>query len=99
MSKLNNSFGSGGMSLALNEAQFSQFVQHLKNVNPSFPIRTAVCMIGKQEGCSVWVMGADLQVSESGENIPEMERTIVWHSTSIEESIGKADPLPPLLIL
>lgn len=86
MSQLNNSFGSGGMSLALNEAQFSQFIQHLKKVNPSLPIR--VCMLGKQEGCSVWVMGADLQVSEYGENIPEMERTIVWHSASIEESIG-----------
>lgn len=88
MMQINNSFGSGGMSLALNDSQFSQFIQHLKNENPSVPIRTAVSMVGKQEGYPVWVMGEDLQLNESGEDIPEMERNIVWHSASIEESIG-----------
>ena len=31
MSQINNSFGSGDMSLALNEAQFAQFIQFLKD--------------------------------------------------------------------
>ena len=57
MSQINNSFGSGGMILALNEAQF---VQLLKDDAPSLPIRTEV---GKQEVC---VMGEDLQVNKSG---------------------------------
>ena len=33
MTQLNNSFGSGGMTLAFNEAQFAAFVQFIKTVD------------------------------------------------------------------
>ena len=50
MAQLNGSFGSGGMSLALNEAQFSSFIQHLKDEGnqTGLPIKKAACNIGLQ---------------------------------------------------
>ena len=87
MSQINNSFGSEGMSLALNEVQFSQFIQHLKDNAPSV-IRAAVSRIGKHEGYPVWVMGENIQLNEDGDLIPKENRSIVWHAASLAENIG-----------
>ena len=40
MSQLSSSFGSGGMTLALIEVQFSAFIQHLKEEGIKKKIRT-----------------------------------------------------------
>ena len=89
MSQINNSFGSGGMSLALNEAQFSQFIQHLKDSPVTKPpIRAAVSRIGKQEVHPVWVLGETLQLDANGDIIPDGQRSIVWHESSIAEYMG-----------
>ena len=63
MNQINSSFGSGGMSIALNEQQFSSFIQHLKNEGGTgLPIKQAACVIGRQPCNKVWVLGKDLQV-------------------------------------
>ena len=61
MSQINNSFGSGGMSLALNDMQFSLFVQFLKNEgHNALPIRKAVTFVGRQKDNPVWVLGSNM---------------------------------------
>jgi hypothetical protein len=80
MQQINNSFGSGGMSLALNEMQFASFFQHLKNNNlhGTLPIKKAASIIGLQVDSNepVWVLNKDLQLSLDGEIIPENERNL-----------------------
>jgi hypothetical protein len=82
MQQINNSFGSGGMSLALNEMQFASFFQHLKNNNlhGTLPIKKAASIIGLQVDSNepVWVLNKDLQLSLDGEIIPECERKFIW---------------------
>ena len=47
MVQLNNSFGSGGMSLAFNKAQFAAFIELLKiEQRQHLAIRKAACTIG-----------------------------------------------------
>ena len=56
MTQNNNSFGSGGMSLAFNEHQFMSFVQFLKQeAGDDLPFRTAATTIGLQKCGAVWV--------------------------------------------
>jgi len=64
MSQINSSFGSGGMSLALNEMQFGAFIQHLKTQcrTQTFPMKKAACVIGLQPCKQVWVLGDNIQV-------------------------------------
>ena len=64
MAQINSSFGSGGMSLAMNDLQVAAFILHLKSNNQSTSIRKAASVIGQQACGSVWVMGKDLQVSK-----------------------------------
>ena len=64
ITQINASYGSGGMSLALNEAQFAQFVQFLKNTaSTPLPIKKAATVVGLQPCKQVWVFGGDVQVS------------------------------------
>ena len=65
MKQINSSFGSGGMALAMNEAEFALFLMYLKSNVPQerIPIRQATSVIGEQHCGKVWVMGKDLQVS------------------------------------
>ncbi len=63
MSQINSSYGSGGMSISLNEQQFSSFIQHLKSeAGTELPIKKAACVIGRQPCEQVWVLGKELQV-------------------------------------
>ncbi len=62
MSQLNSSFGSGGMSLALNEHLFGNFLQFLKNESGILSIRKAARVIGLQSCGKVWVMNGNVQV-------------------------------------
>lgn len=77
MFQINNSFGSGGMSLALNEAQFALFIQFLKDnamgCADDIPMKKAVTHIGQHDKHSVWVLGKNLQVNCDGEVLPERE--------------------------
>lgn len=66
MCQLNNSFGSGGMSLAMSEAQFSMFIQYLKNSISKLPIVNAVTHVGEQSD-GVWVFNKTTQINSSGE--------------------------------
>ena len=62
MSQINSSFGSGGMTLALNDVQFSSLIQHLKDERKSLPIKKAACTIGLQPCGNIWVFSEDVQV-------------------------------------
>lgn len=87
MTQINNSFGSGGMSLALNEAQFQQFVQFLKDDVSSLPIREAASHVGLHQKKSVWVLGENLQLNVNGEVIQEEDRSLIWHEGSIQDNL------------
>lgn len=63
MSQINSSFGDGGMSLAMNDVQFSAFLLHIKSKCEEMPIRKAACIIGQQPCGKVWVLGRDIQVN------------------------------------
>lgn len=89
MQVLNNSFGSGGMSLAMNDMQFMSFFQFPKNEIGSLPIKKAARTVGLQPS-GVWILGRDLQFNSFGELIPERERQYIW----LEEMM--ADDLSPI---
>ena len=62
LSQLNNLFGSGAMSLAFNDAQFSSFIQFLKQENMgNLAIRKAVARVGKQPD-GVWVLAPEIHI-------------------------------------
>ena len=63
LSQINSSFGSSGMSLAMNDLQFAGFILHLKRNQQGMPIRKAACVIRQQPCTNVWVLGQELQVS------------------------------------
>jgi len=48
MSQINSSFGSGGMSLAMNDLQFAAFLLHIKSNQQDMPIGKATCAIRQQ---------------------------------------------------
>uniref|UniRef100_A0A1X7TIW3 Uncharacterized protein n=1 Tax=Amphimedon queenslandica TaxID=400682 RepID=A0A1X7TIW3_AMPQE len=78
MQSINNSFGSGGMSLALNETQFSSFIQFLKNESSGhLPIKRAASIVGLQPS-GVWVFGQDHHFNYDGEEIPLEEQMYIW---------------------
>ena len=62
MSQINSSFGSRGMTLALNDVQFSALIQHLKGKQKSLLIKKAACTIGLQPCGKIWVFAGDVQV-------------------------------------
>ena len=76
MGQINNSFGSGGMSLAFNEMQFAAFVQFLKTHN-SVNIRTAATIVGQQSCGQVWVMG-ETQIDAEGEVMAPNTSPYIW---------------------
>ncbi len=77
------------MSLALNEAQFSQFIQFLKHEGlSSLPIRKAATTIGEQKNTRVWVLGEKIQVNADGEVIPERDMGYMWLDETIQESLA-----------
>ena len=100
LSQLNNSFGSGGMSLAFNDAQFSSFIQYLKQESMgSLTIRKAVGIIGRQSD-NVWVLGPDIQIDVDGNVIPPNERSHLWMDAIIHDglcSVAPEEVLPVLL--
>lgn len=85
LGQINNSFGSGGMSLALNEAQFSLFIQFLKK--EGLPIKKAVLIIGLQNDGKVWVLGKDLHIDITGAIINEPDRVYTWLDGMIRETL------------
>lgn len=78
MTQLNNSFGSGGMTLALNEQQFSLFIQFLKNeCLGSLPMFKGATIIGLQKE-GTWVLGKDIEINKNGELVRGEQRKYVW---------------------
>lgn len=65
MKQINSSFGSGGMALAMNEAEFASFLMFLKSTAPQEEMRVlkAATVIGQQPCGHLWVMGSGVQVS------------------------------------
>lgn len=57
MCQINSSFGREGMSLAMNDIQFSAFTLHLKSNKPDMSILTAACVLGQLPCDSAWVLG------------------------------------------
>lgn len=94
MAGINNSFGSGGMSLAFPDVQFASFIQFLKAESKErLVIQKAVSVIGKQP-CKqpVWVLGDDMQINSDGCKILTEEQTHVWLSCMIAEQLGNISP-------
>lgn len=87
LSQINNSFGSGGMSLALNEAQFSSFIQFLKR-EKRLPIKKAALAIGLQSDGPIWVLGEDLHISADGSIIDDGNRMYMWLDDMISEGLS-----------
>ncbi len=89
LSQLYNSFGSGGMSLPINEAQFSSFIQFLKQESRGqLAIKKAVTITGEQPDHSVWVLSSDLQIDRQGSVVPATDNTYVWMDLAIGERLG-----------
>ena len=77
------------MSLSLNESQFSQFIQFLKDEPGELPIKIAARQVGLQESKPlVWVMGETIQINADGEIIPDKKIKIFWHAELLMESLG-----------
>ncbi len=78
------------MSLSLNEAQFSQLIQFIKDdVVAQLPIQLAASRIGMQDVTPpIWVMGETLQINADGVIIHNNERTVFWHQESFVENMG-----------
>ena len=102
MAQLNNSFGSGGMSLAFNDNQFSLFLQSLKReAGRSLPIRKAATVIGRQTDSAVWVVGKELQINGEGDIIPKSEHVYMWLDETINETLSTIcleEVLPEIVI-
>ena len=90
LGQINNSFGSGGMSLAFNEVQFSSFVQFLKlQSRGQLTIQKAVTIIGQQPGVPLmWVLGKDLHIDGQGSTIEASERTHMWMDLTLQAGLG-----------
>ena len=89
LAQINNSFGSGGMSLAFNEAQFALFIQFLKQESAdSLTIRRAVTRIGQQHGIELWVLGDGVQIDSLGMLVPEEEQGYIWLEWSIIQGLS-----------
>ena len=79
MSQINNSFGSGGMSLAMSEAQFAQFFQFLKEQKEKLPIVKAVSYVGEQVGPEpVWVLNEKVQIGSDGQPVHPDKQKFIW---------------------
>ena len=80
------------MSLAFNEAQFSSFIQFLKQDSMGhLVIRKAVTLIGEQ--CDqVWVLSRDLHINADGSVIPASDQTHVWMDAIIKDGLGTITP-------
>ena len=80
------------MSLALNEAQFSCFIQHIKQESMgSLVIRKAVGRVGRQID-DVWVQGRDIQIDTDGNVIPSYQQNHVWMDTIIHDGLCSISP-------
>ena len=89
LAQINNSFGSGGMSLALNEAQFAMFIQFLKQESAdSLTIRKAVTRIGQQHGTELWVLGEGVHIDAQGTLVPTEEQVYMWLNWSVEQGLS-----------
>lgn len=77
MLQINSSFGSGGMSLALNEVHFAAFIQYLKSQQVASK-RKAASTIGIQPCMKEWVLGKNLIIDENGVLISAQQPTYIW---------------------
>lgn len=95
---MNNSFPSGGMSTSMNDQQFSLFIQFLKKSIPG-GVKEAACCIGQQlHNCNIWVFGPNMQISNKGEILPEVEK-LLWLEPIVvpSESVFSLSDLTPTI--
>ena len=89
LAQINKSFGSGGMSLALNEVQFSMFIQFLKQDSAQcLTISKAVTRIGQQDDTELWVLGECVQVDAHGQLISQEDLVYTWLDWSVQQGLG-----------
>ena len=90
------------MSLALNEAQFSSFLQYLKHESQSaLQIQKAVTSIGLQKKHELWVMGEGIQIDSDGVIVPAECQSHIWLNWSVEQGLGAIslrDVLPTIML-
>ena len=86
LAEINNSFGSGGMSLAFNEATFSSFIQYLKK--GGLPIKKSVEIIGLQ-GCKItWIVNENLHIDCNGNVIDDEHKIYTWLPEALYGKLG-----------
>ena len=86
---LSQTIGSGGMSLAFNEAQFAMFIQfHKQQSSDTLSIRKAATIIGKQRDDDVWVMGEGMQIDAHVDIIPAESQAHTWLEWSVQQGLG-----------
>lgn len=97
--QMNNSFTSGGMSTSLNDIQFAQFIQYLKQSIKSVSIKKAACNVGKQKQ-DVWVLGPDLQIDGEGNIYEKDKEPYLWFNGIIngESALFSAEELTPRIV-
>lgn len=79
MNQINNTYGSGGMSVSFNDQQFSSFVQFLKGQEHIEVVKAA--QMGGEQACGkVWIMGSHLQLDDNGMEIDEERYKYIWYS-------------------
>ena len=99
MAHLNNSFGSGGMSLAFNDMQFSAFIQFLKaDHGQHLPIYKAACTIGQQPCLKEWVLGKDVIIDSDGKAIPQGQSQYIWLDATLlgDSAIPSQEVMPSI---
>lgn len=101
MQQLNNSFGSGGMSLALNEAQFSCFIQFLKNeCMGTLPIKKAATIIGMQQHSNNlvrYVLGPEMEMDMEGLIVEDETKIYVWMEGILMDNVPPSIELNEIL--
>ena len=95
MAQINATFGSGGMTLAINDTVLPSFIQFLKK-NKEIDICKAASILGEQKCGRVWVMGPNLQVSIEGKIIPEDQYHYVWLDSGSVHACTASDILPKI---
>ena len=77
MDMLNSSFGSGGMTCALDQNVLPYFIQNMKRQAGEVPTKKAVVRPGKQED-GMYFLNKDVCIDADGKLVDEVQDKYVW---------------------
>ncbi len=88
MQQINQSFGSGGMSLSFSNRELTEFIQQLQD-EERLPTKQAAMHIGQQENSLVWVLGKSIQISAGEGLLQSVAAPYVWLGSEIVDTNSK----------